>query len=831
MDNKRFTYDAFISYRHTELDKFVAENLHKYMESFKLPKSIVKRGNLKRNKIERIFRDKEELPLTNNLEDPIMQALYESEYLIVICSPRLKESMWCKREIETFIQYHGQENILAVLVEGEPQDSFPEELMYVDEVFYYDDGTQGVNRRPVEPLAADVRGKNKREILKNIKSEMLRCLAPMFGVGYDDLKQRHRERRMKKIVSASVAAAALCLMIGVASTLAALHINRQKEQIEKQSVEIQRQADEIIEQSAQIQEQYDQLLMNQAENLAADSLRLLDEGDRTGAIETAVQALTSYEGIDMPYTADAKYALTESLYAYDLGKVERAQYQIEVPGIIDDFFVSPDRNYIVISDDTASISVWDVETRQVLDTVSIADGSVIKQNQFGFIDSDRFAFVSDSDEISIYQISSKQVTDIITLDSVTGIYVDSKGKYMAVNAWNNMLIYDLATLQQLYSYPLTEGYLFDNDCGFSEADVFIYAENISLIDENAEDKAKSLIKFVDLATGEIYADLPVEYDAVEKVVFDGDIVYILANNLFTSGISSDGAVLAYNTADAASLWEQVYQGDFLSEIELPRVEDSDRIVVGSSYNLYALNKKTGAEEGRNSAGASIIAIGASSSADLYMVFTSDGEFCSFNPSNGEMFIMDYIFECKADRVKTIKGCADGYLVLPYRDNRITVYNVCSNPDRVLYEGDIPDEEEKEITDYVQAASDMGLEKATLVSYILYSDDGKVMFVSYSDSTVEVYNADTMDLLEAFDCSDAYVDQYLGADEEGNMYIAGDSEGFCLDSNYQLIAVIDQLVYMDRDKNILVLDGMNDGLYQVPIYTTEALIKMAEEVKK
>lgn len=30
--SKEFKYDAFISYRHTELDKFVAENLHKETE-------------------------------------------------------------------------------------------------------------------------------------------------------------------------------------------------------------------------------------------------------------------------------------------------------------------------------------------------------------------------------------------------------------------------------------------------------------------------------------------------------------------------------------------------------------------------------------------------------------------------------------------------------------------------------------------------------------------------------------------------------------------------------------------------------------------------------
>lgn len=41
-ENKAYHYDAFISYRHAELDKFVAENLHKQLEAFRLPKSVAK---------------------------------------------------------------------------------------------------------------------------------------------------------------------------------------------------------------------------------------------------------------------------------------------------------------------------------------------------------------------------------------------------------------------------------------------------------------------------------------------------------------------------------------------------------------------------------------------------------------------------------------------------------------------------------------------------------------------------------------------------------------------------------------------------------------------
>ena len=75
---KKYKYDAFISYRHTELDKYIAEKIHKYLEEFKLPNNVKNREKLKKTRIERVFRDKEELTITNNLEDPIIQALKES---------------------------------------------------------------------------------------------------------------------------------------------------------------------------------------------------------------------------------------------------------------------------------------------------------------------------------------------------------------------------------------------------------------------------------------------------------------------------------------------------------------------------------------------------------------------------------------------------------------------------------------------------------------------------------------------------------------------------------------------------------------------------------
>ena len=167
-------YDAFISYRHSELDSFVAEQLHKRLEAFRLPKYLVeKRKAGEKTRISRVFRDKEELPLATNLSEPIQEALEKSEFLIVICTPRLPQSVWCKKEIETFIQLHGRDHVLAVLAEGEPDESFPELLLQEEIKEIGSDGVERVYYRSVEPLAADVRGKSKKEIAKNIKKEVL----------------------------------------------------------------------------------------------------------------------------------------------------------------------------------------------------------------------------------------------------------------------------------------------------------------------------------------------------------------------------------------------------------------------------------------------------------------------------------------------------------------------------------------------------------------------------------------------------------------------------------------------------------------------------------
>lgn len=135
-------YDAFISYRHCELDSFISEHLHKKLETYRIPKYVAEKIPKGKRHIKRVFRDEAELPLASNLSDPITEALSNSEFLIVICTPRLRESQWCKKEIETFVETHDREHVLLVLAEGEPDESFPEILLYEDVKAKDDEGAK-----------------------------------------------------------------------------------------------------------------------------------------------------------------------------------------------------------------------------------------------------------------------------------------------------------------------------------------------------------------------------------------------------------------------------------------------------------------------------------------------------------------------------------------------------------------------------------------------------------------------------------------------------------------------------------------------------------------
>ena len=326
--DKKYKYDAFISYRHNDLDKFTAEKLHYLIETYKMPKAVSLKYNINDNNIRRVFRDQEELPLASNLETPIIQALKETKFLIVICSPRLKESIWCKREIENFIKFHGRENILCVLVEGEPSESFPEELLY-DEI--KENGK--VKKVSCEPLAMDVRATTKKEVYKKLKQELIRIIAPMYNLDYDDIKRRHVERELKRKVR-------LFRTITIASILFALYSCFLFLKIYNSS---------------------NKLKYDQAITLAESSHDLLKQDLRDQAILKAYNSITKYKKTNLGVKE-----LTDSLGIYYPPTNIYPIKQYDLDAIVNGIKTDINSKYLLSSDNSNKLILWDVKNNKKL---------------------------------------------------------------------------------------------------------------------------------------------------------------------------------------------------------------------------------------------------------------------------------------------------------------------------------------------------------------------------------------------------------------------------------------------------------------------------------
>lgn len=836
--NNNYMYDAFISYRHCDLDQFVAENLHKQMETFKLPKSLIKKNIASRTKIERVFRDKEELPLTNNLEDPIMQALIHSEYLIVVCSPRLRESAWCKKEIETFIQYHGREKVLVVLAEGEPHDSFPEELLYVEEPVYYEDGSVKITKKMIEPLAADVRGKNKKEVLRNLKSELLRLLAPMFEVTYDDLRQRQRERKMKRIITASVTSAIVCLAIGIASTLAALHINKQKEKIEAQSAEIEAQADEILAQaeeihaqSDEIREQNEVLSENQAVSLAADAMDLLNDDNRNGAIETALMALTEYEGITMPYTADAKYALTEALHVYNAGGSVKAMAQIDTEGIVEDIVLSPDRKHIVALDGEGRLIISDVTTGEekgIIEDVADYVSGLTDFKNVAFLNDDKFVYVTYKGEICTYQISTGESKwENLDIVYATAIATDESGKYLALVTNDMVYIYETDGFTMKYSYEISDGYLRSRDMCFVGENTFVYAENTSSFTDS--ESQESIFHFVNLETGEAYAQTKLPYGSISLISsFNGE-VYIAVCNL-EDLFDSYGMFYKVNPVDGNVIWEcsEAVYGDV---VQFPFAEGATECLLVSAMSAYTVNMETGEATGEYVTANEINGVAAYKNKDMFLVITSTAEYCNINCEYDTMIVLEdyflYNVDSKIDKVLVTEA---GFAVLPQRENRVILYDTSLNPYMSEYTGQnlVLDTIDTQ-ADYVEQAKELGIEKYRLVDVIISVPNEEIIFVKYNNDTLEVINKSTLEVIETVDGVKDNISMYLGKDNQGYTYISSGIHGYGFDENYHLVSRVDDLIKVDAENNYFIIGDADGDKYQIPIYTTEQLIQMAKDM--
>ena len=446
-------YDAFISYRHTPLDMEIAKKVHTALETYHVPGAVQKKTGKK--KIRRVFRDQEELPIGSDLDDNISGALANSEYLIVICSPNTPESYWVCKEIETFIQMHGREHILAVLIEGEPDESFPPQLLVDD---------YGNN---VEPLAADVRGTTPKERNQKFRTEILRLAAPVLGCTYDDLRQRHRERMIRRTVAlvsgvtCVVAIAAVAFGIynaGVAARMKALADEKALLADEKTLLaeEKSQLADEKTQLAEEILQEFRDKQENQSRFYAEEALSLLESGDRRAAVLVAKAGLPS-DTEDRPYVAESEYALSEALHAYDTGKTMSFDRVLKHDLTVSEIGLSGDGEYLVSRDSGSNVYVWDTKTMELLLQIPARiDGNNYRVSVSGAVADQSGVYVAANGAVTKYGYDKEVLFENTLFSYIRDVTVhDETGQAVAWGT-DEVAVMDRETGREQYRFEMPE---------------------------------------------------------------------------------------------------------------------------------------------------------------------------------------------------------------------------------------------------------------------------------------------------------------------------------------------------------------------------------------
>ena len=305
-ENKEYTYYAFISYKREE--EQWAKWLQRKLEHYRFPTNLNGRENLP-ERIYPTFRDVTDLT-PGQLAVEIDKNLRDSEWLIVMCSPRSAQSPWVCKEAQTFIDLGRADHIIPFIIDGTPfSDDVATEC--------YPEALKNLTGQE-ELLAANINEMGR-------DAAAIKVVSCMFNIRFDILWQRYeRERRKRRNWIISGVTAFVLLLIGITGY--------------------------ILYQNNNLRQSNSRAAANAAE-------RLIEEGDSYTARRVAAAAL------EKTYTPEAEAALR---HAYK--KSNAILRECSTSNIIS-VDISPDGEKIVSVSNFNTILVWDANTGRCLDTL------------------------------------------------------------------------------------------------------------------------------------------------------------------------------------------------------------------------------------------------------------------------------------------------------------------------------------------------------------------------------------------------------------------------------------------------------------------------------
>ena len=353
-------YFAFISYSHK--DKAAAKKLHDFMEGYKLPANLNGKEDLPK-RIRPIFRDEAELK-GGELTPQIQEALRNSRYLIVVCSPNSANSKYVNEEIKYFQSLGRETKILPYIIDGKPTTDEDPDCCYTP--------CFKELQKKYELLGGDVRDLGD-------KAAALKIMAPMLGVEFASLHNRFAQQERKKrniIITVSAAFVLLATIVALIIWNQNRVILDKNNELNKAYKDLQNEKDKVESEKKAKDEAYEELFATKdtlaIKNLALEStnreLNLknlsLQESKSVILAENAMNRASNrdysgarrkaLEAITLSYSPEADRALRKS-WESDDGCFEGFS------GNIIDVSWSPDGKYLASGSSYGELIEWNAK--------------------------------------------------------------------------------------------------------------------------------------------------------------------------------------------------------------------------------------------------------------------------------------------------------------------------------------------------------------------------------------------------------------------------------------------------------------------------------------
>ena len=310
-------YYAFISYKRED-EKWAKWLQHK-LEHYKFPTNLNGRTDLPKN-IRPTFRDVTDLK-PGLLAEVINNALLNSEWLIVVCSPRAAKSPWVCKEAQTFIDLGRADRIIPFVIEGNPfsedvaTECFPEALLKLT----------GSN----ELLAANINEMGR-------DAAAIKVIARMFNLRFDTIWQRYERELLRKRWITIISVFALAVISIVIATW-------------------------IWHQNSLLKEKDWKMMKNQARAIAEKANQLIDDGDSYTAIKILLEVLPDISNsTKKPYLPEVEKAFRKAIF--------EDKFILAVNDLTSAYFDYSDKYILTETDD--SLKIWDASNATLVGSIS-----------------------------------------------------------------------------------------------------------------------------------------------------------------------------------------------------------------------------------------------------------------------------------------------------------------------------------------------------------------------------------------------------------------------------------------------------------------------------